>query len=516
MCITQLSAAQRLIKKNSRHYVESQSLPSKVGPLLTDVWDQYDPFNLLCPIDTLTNERSVVGCVATAMTQVMHHWRWPDTYDWDNILDKYTEGNYTTEQAYAIAKLSYDCGLAVNMNYSSASSGARSIYQPVALVNMFGYDKGAQLYFKDFYSLAEVTLMLKRELADGRPVLISGYNADGGHAYVIDGYDENDYFHICWGNPGGEDNNWTYLPNMVPNQPQWYEQNSPEEGLNMMQQYVLGVMPENDDNALGYERHSFAFRDIRAMMDSNTISTIFPRNNIKVVVRDMSNLGWNTHDDSVSIMLKKNDEIVCPLYTYNRSFLLEEIDDTTYTDTLTLSLPDDIIDGTYTIVPMFRDNCSKEEKSWYEARVCTGTPNYIIARVDDNEVTLSSDTSSTSYLTLEHIDIPDMLINGSVPDYELTLRNHGPEMAGRVYLLMESLDGGKDFYIQKQGVTIGADETYEMSKSKRAFYASNFGTFRLHILYESNLFSDDLTELDANTERIITILSAKSIQITQK
>ena len=181
----QTATAQRLIRRTSRHYVEEQALPSKVEPLLTDTWDQYAPFNNLCPVDS-TGERCVVGCVATAMSQVMRYWEWPirgtgsheyvdslgtgltlsadfssHTYDWAQMLDRYVEGNYTQAQADAVALLSLDCGIAVNMRYEAGSSGANSIRQPMALVNYFGYDPSLQFCFRDFYSLAEITLMLK-------------------------------------------------------------------------------------------------------------------------------------------------------------------------------------------------------------------------------------------------------------------------------------------------------------------------------------------------------------------
>ena len=321
--------AQRLIRRNSRHYVAAQSLPDRVEPLLTDVWDQYAPFNNMCPADS-TGERCVVGCVATAMTQVMRYWQWPQrgigsfeytdstgcqqtlkadfsahTYDWGNMLDRYVEGQYNQKQADAVAQLSLDCGIAVKMRYSVLESGARSIYQPMALANYFDYDRGVQQYFRDFYSLEEITLMLKQELAAGRPVLVSGYNYNGGHAYVIDGYDEEDQFHIRLGNPGLDGDTWTSLPEMVPDQPTWYTKGNPESGMNMLQMFTLGIMPSNHAQATGIERHNFAFQYICAVTDSIKPSPVYPRNQVALTVHDLSNMGWNLHTDSVSLMLKK-------------------------------------------------------------------------------------------------------------------------------------------------------------------------------------------------------------------
>lgn len=517
ICVTlsQMVYGQRLVRRNSRHYIELQTLPARVNPLLTDTWDQYAPFNNLCPIDSITKERSVVGCVATSMSQVMHFWQWPKTYDWDNILDKYVEGEYTQQQADAVAQLSLDCGEAVKMRYSSVESGARSIYQPIALVNNYDYDCGVQMYYRDFYSLAEITIMLKKELAAHRPILISGYNRDGGHAYVIDGYNENDYFHVCWGNPGGIDNNWTTLTSMVPNQPEWYDIDSPECGFNLLQMFTLGIMPSNDANATGVKRHLFTFQSIKAVKENKDDPATYDRNNVRLTVHDLSNIGWDALDDSVCLMIKKDDEIVRPLYTYTHDFLLEEIEDTTYTDTLSLSFPHDLENGTYTIVPMYRDNSLNGGKEWVEARVCTGTPNYLIAHIEDNNVTLRSDTASTSYLTLESINFPDVMINAKAPEYDVTLRNHGGEMAGRIYFFMESLDGGKNFYLQRQGMTIDKDATYYIHHKKRAFSAPQLGLYKLHVCYESNLFADELIELPLPEEIIILVTTSDRIEIAE-
>ena len=82
-----------------------------VAPLLDGIkWDQREPYNNMCPLYEGTN-RSVTGCVATAMAQVMMYYQYPKklkstiesyttkayginipaiysgaTYDWDNML----------------------------------------------------------------------------------------------------------------------------------------------------------------------------------------------------------------------------------------------------------------------------------------------------------------------------------------------------------------------------------------------------------------------------------------------
>lgn len=41
--------------------------------------------------------------------------------------------------------------------------------------------------------------MIQKELIAGRPVLYSGQSTAGGHAFVLDGCDENDMYHFNWG-----------------------------------------------------------------------------------------------------------------------------------------------------------------------------------------------------------------------------------------------------------------------------------------------------------------------------
>ncbi len=541
LLIAQTVWAQRLICSCSRYYVEEQALPQRVEPLLKDAWSQYAPYNNMCPLDA-QGQRCVVGCVATAMTQVMHYWEWPrkgtgtheyvdekgcgqslssnfaeHTYDWLNMRDVYKEGEYTSAEGDAVALLSSDCGIAVNMTYGAESSGARSIYQPMAMVNHFGYDKGTQLLFRDFYSLEEITLMLKRELAAGRPVLISGYSNIGGHAFVIDGYDENDWFHVHLGNPDNDGDGWTYLPYMVPDQPTWYFKDSPENGMNFLQMFTIGLMPSHHAQAVGVERHNFAFQYIGAVREKEDALPVYPRNRVDVTVHDLANVGWNLLDDSVAIMLKHGDEVVCPLYTYQRQFELEEVEDTTYTDTLRLSIPEKVKDGVYTMVPMYRDNALDGGKEWREARTSTGTPNYLLAHVQGKDVTLSSDTASYAYLTLEDYDFPDFMIHDSNPVYSLTLKNHNAEMAGRLYLVLESVDDpSKTFYLQRQGITMEKDEVSTRTFHKSRLYLPRLGCYRLHVRYESNLFADEVCELPLPEEVIITVLSGNEIEIASR
>jgi hypothetical protein len=541
LLIAESATAQKIIRRSSRFYAEEQALPQRVEPILKDSWYQDAPHYNMCPLDKDGN-RCLVGCVATAMTQVMHYWNWPargtgyheyvdekgcgqklsanfgeHTYDWPNILDTYKEGEYTQAQADAIALLSSDCGIAVNMTYGAESSASRSFYQSIALANYFDYDRGIQMLYRDFYSLEEITLILKKELAAGRPVLASGGNNVRSHAFVIDGYDENDWFHLHIGNPDNEEDGWSYLPYMVPDHPTWYDKDSPENGMNVLQIFTIGVMPSADNRATGIERHNFAFQYISAVKDEEKSKPVYPRKKVAVTVHKLANIGWNLLGDSVAIMLKQDDELVCPIYVYSHEFQLEGVVDTTYTDTLQLSIPAEVKDGVYTMVPMYRDNALDGGKEWREARTTAGIPNYLIAQVAGESVTLSSDTTSTAYLTLEDYDFPDYMIHNTNPVFSLTFKNHNAEMAGYFYLKLEDVNNPKRiFTMQRQGLTLAKDEVSTRTFRKSKVYIPTLGTYRLRIFYQNDLFSKEMKEFVLPEEIIITILSGDEWEIASR
>ncbi len=188
-----------------------------IAPLLTTKWNQDSPYNLLCPMDKYG--RAVTGCVATAYAQIMNYHEWPakpvgsangvdfsnTTYNWRQMIDEYTNGNYTGTQANAVATLMRQCGAAVNMQYSSWSSGAYSTDVQVALPKYFKYASDLQCVWKDYTPQTEWATMIYSELSAKRPVYYSGASTQGGHAFVCDGYSENEYFHFNWGWGGYED-----------------------------------------------------------------------------------------------------------------------------------------------------------------------------------------------------------------------------------------------------------------------------------------------------------------------
>ena len=206
-----------------------------VAPLLGNIeHDQDTPYNNECPLRS-GNQRTVTGCVATAAAQIMTKWKYPakgkgtvtytaqklnrslsanlnqSTYDWSNILNKYTSG-YSGTQANAVALLLRDVGYAAHMDYNTVAyggSGTSDQEMAAALVNNFSYDKSlSRICFNqssnyekwNWQSEDEVLEELHKDLREGRPIFASGVSpSGGGHAFVCEGIQSDGKLHINWG-----------------------------------------------------------------------------------------------------------------------------------------------------------------------------------------------------------------------------------------------------------------------------------------------------------------------------
>jgi len=193
-------------------------------------WNQNPaPYNSMCPADAGGPGGHVyVGCVATAMSQIMKYWNYPEqgqgshsyycsgygtqtanfgatTYDWANMLNNYPSGSYTTEQGNAVATICYHCGVSVDMMYANDGSGAYSEDVVDAIKNYFLYSTAAVM--RQYSNVTTWKNYLKEQHDLGWPVYYAGYSSEGGHAFICDGYNDNDLFHFNWG-WGGSSNGW--------------------------------------------------------------------------------------------------------------------------------------------------------------------------------------------------------------------------------------------------------------------------------------------------------------------
>ena len=177
-------------------------------------------YNKYCP-SISTNDsnlcgRAAVGCVAVAVGQIMRYWRWPYAapvptteggstkevkfYNWD-LMPLRLYNSSSLSQVNEVAGFLRDLGYDLGMNYGE-SSGCWDSDAMETLVN-FGYDNNTLKYGLKS-STTGWTNIMHNEIAAGRPVYYSGYESiffTGGHAFVLDGYDAGDLYHvnIGWG-----------------------------------------------------------------------------------------------------------------------------------------------------------------------------------------------------------------------------------------------------------------------------------------------------------------------------
>ncbi len=259
--------------QSGRGTVVTDAVPThpKVDQLMKSKWSQGNPYNLTCP-EYFTLGRSVTGCVATAMAQLLYYnreksvsettaampaydtWTSHATYgrlhvegipegspiDWENMKDEY--GSANEKQKKAVADLMHYCGVAVKMDYTNASSGAQSWDAYQAFGKYFGY--GSSVKFYDYTSVTSDTewdRIIYNEIAAGRPIYISGSNSGGGHAFCADGYDGDRKYHINWG-WGGTSDGYYLLTQLTPGK---QGIGGSDDGYTAYRQIIVGLEPEN-------------------------------------------------------------------------------------------------------------------------------------------------------------------------------------------------------------------------------------------------------------------------------
>lgn len=227
----------------------SASKEGSVAPLMTSAWNQSAPYNMYCPYNNTYFEQTVTGCVATAMAQIMRYWQWPDvgygvhTYDWPpygtlgadfgstyykwDLMPDTLKPTCSSLEKDAVATLMLHAGVAVNMMYGPTATGGSGAYvysaggfdfacAENAFKTYFRYNPMIASRCKAAYSEDEWEAMIHAELDAGRPVLYTAVQlSGGGHAFVIDGYDNMDMYHVNWG-WGGHCDGWYTIDSLAP------------------------------------------------------------------------------------------------------------------------------------------------------------------------------------------------------------------------------------------------------------------------------------------------------------
>lgn len=517
--------------------VRPAGVKEAVEPLLGTLYHQEEPFNNQCPL--LDGKHCVSGCVANAMAEVMNYWNWPvkgygtntytdslgcrqtltanfsdHTYDWDNILNNY-DGEYTKKQADAVALLLSDCGIAVNTRYGISSSASSIVRQPIALTKYFDYDPSVQMVFRNFYRTAEWDSIMYTELSDGRPMIVGGWSATLAHTFTCDGYDSQGLFHVNLGNRYGEGDCYLNFDYLSPDMPEWFDKNNPERGMNVLQALHIGIRPsylaESSDIDIS-DKAFYGFSHI-GFIDGNQKQSSGQRNaTYDIVVHNLANLDWKEHNGKVAIALMpyNSNSPTALLYTYNRHFEIEELTDTSYTDTLSISIPKSITEGKYRIIPVF-----DSESKWVEARTMVGTPNYLDCNITQENVFLSIPGSAQANLNVSNVSFPDSIVLYQPVEYSFDISNTGDEYSGRFYVCLvphpNDIDITSDetqqaIIINQQGLFIESRMTVNRSFSRTPLKGVKAGKYHLRIINDIDLFTDSTVVIYEDKDHIITVL----------
>ncbi len=226
-----------------------------IAPFLRSNWGQGSQYNYYCPKDIKgEGGRTVTGCVATAMAQLMYHFRFPETgtgsysytdehygvqsadygnttYDYAAMCDKATSVNT------AISTLMYHCGVGVDMVYGPDGSGMYNHSAANVLKTYFKFSPDTRYEFRDSTALDWDSLIVSH-LERGIPLYYAGWSVPDtdGHAFICDGYqmvDSSFYYHFNFG-WDGQSNGYFYTNHL----------NVGGSHFNLAQELIINAYPD--------------------------------------------------------------------------------------------------------------------------------------------------------------------------------------------------------------------------------------------------------------------------------
>ena len=384
-------------------------------------WNQDTPFNNLCP--QINGSAAPTGCIATAMAQIMKYYQYPatskgtgiysvttykdkndkegttkwykrelgHTYQWTAMLSSY--GIMSEDENDAVATLMADAGAASQMNYQANGSGTIEWYAAKGFAENFRYDSLAiSCLQRDFYTDAEWMEMVRKEMEAKQPVLYCGSDEiEGGHAFLLDGIQEDGKVHVNWG-WGKSGDGWFDIDVLRPNITGFTG-----EGFNIGQSMVLGFKQQETPSA-DEENISQWVTDGYSFYISN--------NELHVKLTNAYNYSHRVFDGKLDIVLQGMGDNSSELYT---DPIFETDTETPYVDMLSgfnygdkdhpevdfnLSQEPELKNisaGTY---KLFLGSKSTKEKAYQCLRSVGGTIMYTLTVAADGTMTLAQDGTS--------------------------------------------------------------------------------------------------------------------------
>jgi hypothetical protein len=290
-----------------------------VNPLLTTTWDQGCYYNAQCPSDPsafFSCGHVYVGCVATAMAQVMKYHNFPPqgvgshsythpaygvqtanfgntTYNWSAMPNNVGSANA------AVATISYQAGVAVNMQYDPSGSGAYTTDVPDALMNYFNFQPGIEIAYKNNYAnIEDFKSALRADLDQNLPIYYSGYGS-GGHAWVCDGYRMSDgKFHFNWG-WSGSSNGWYAIGALNPGGNSFNDDNAAVLHVKPGNPDLIVRIPQPVNNAVIGVGYTVAIQGVTVRGTPDVMKLYIDDVEKFSIQNDTLNYTWSTTDDDL-------------------------------------------------------------------------------------------------------------------------------------------------------------------------------------------------------------------------
>lgn len=480
----------RMIEYAAEHgmaVAETPKFDTSLDPLIKTHWNQDYPFNDLCPMLD-DGSRAYTGCVATAMAQVMKYHEWPEqgtgshtytdpycgqtlsanfgetTYRWDLMPNDY-DGTWTAEQIKAVATLMAHCGVAVDMQYMPDGSGAYSGDVPAALVNYFGYAEDIIHRDRDYYTQNEWIEMMKAELDAGRPVYYHGQSTGGGHAFVIDGYNTDGYFHVNWG-WGGQSDEYYQLATLDPYSGQGIGGTTAGYAYSQGAIFNMHRPTGNETPVPNFKMDSFTLYG--GGTSTETVKggqVVFQINNVFNYHPSATFGGYfgvvieNDNGESVLSVYSEIADLVPP-YGYNEFPII-------------VNIPEDIADGHYKAYPFY---AADKEGEQFPIKALAISSNYADVVVAGDNVTITTQTA-LSYMTCSGaaVVVNDSFTNGEEARIYAQITNNGTEYYNSsVYFVLCEHNSTEIAYTPQYATSVsiapGETQTVKISQTVADFY----------------------------------------------
>lgn len=434
-----------MIQQNPSLAVAASTSYAAIAPMVETQWNQMEPYNYMCPTITGEPGRSVTGCVATAMAQIMYYHKWPVaetkaipayqmstgeliagadpvTLDWDTMQPTYTGSEAEDDPAaVAVAQLMVLCGKGAQMNYSYYASGAGDGAMLNALKTYFDYDGAAQQLHRADYANAEWEKIIYDELAARRPVYLSGFSVSAsgsvGHAFVCDGYDGQGLYHINWG-WGGMSDGFFRLTLLNPDD-HGTGGNNGSGGFSMDELAIVGIQPNQGGTLQETAELTLeTFSCTAESVERNSFAAGFSL----PLDYDMWNMTTQTFSVNVGIAIYDEDN---QLWGVSQTGLATSAIGTSYgwstqdKGPKSLTVGEGITAGNYTLRMVHQVNGSDE---WTPLK--NADKYYLEMRVSGNKATITN-RAPQSGIAVNSVDLQGNLSVGSMQSFTYNITNSG-------------------------------------------------------------------------------------------